>query len=55
MYTARSCPTAWVLTPFAHRTKGIIFTGGPNSVYVDGAPTIDPAIFDLGIPVLGLC
>lgn len=35
--------------------KGIIFTGGPNSVYVDGAPTIDPAIFDLGIPVLGLC
>lgn len=39
----------------AQTPKGIIFTGGPNSVYVDGAPTIDPAIFDLGIPVLGLC
>ena len=37
----------------AQNPKGIIFTGGPNSVYVDGAPTIDPAIFDLGIPVLG--
>ena len=39
----------------AQNPKGIIFTGGPNSVYVDVAPTIDPAIFDLGIPVLGLC
>ena len=39
----------------AQNPKGIIFTGGPNSVYVDGAPTIDPVIFDLGIPVLGLC
>ena len=39
----------------AQNPKGIIFTGGPNSVYVDGAPTIDPAIFDLGFLVLGLC
>lgn len=34
---------------------GIIFTGGPNSVYEENAPQVDPAVFDLGIPVLGLC
>ena len=35
--------------------KGIIFTGGPNSVYGEGAPQIEKRIFELGIPVLGLC
>ena len=35
--------------------KGIIFTGGPNSVYDEKAPHIDPAIFKLGIPILGIC
>ncbi len=35
--------------------KGIIFTGGPNSVYGDESPRCDKAIFDLGIPVLGIC
>lgn len=35
--------------------KGIIFTGGPNSVYEENSPQIDKAIFELGIPVLGLC
>ena len=34
---------------------GIIFTGGPNSVYEPGAPRVDPAVFGLGIPILGLC
>ncbi|AEG41558.1 glutamine-hydrolyzing GMP synthase [Lactobacillus kefiranofaciens] len=35
--------------------KGIIFSGGPNSVYDDGALKVDPAIFKLGIPILGIC
>lgn len=35
--------------------KGIIFTGGPNSAYEDGAPLCDKGIFDLGVPILGIC
>jgi len=35
--------------------KGIIFTGGPNSVYEEGAPKIDKKIFELKIPILGIC
>lgn len=34
---------------------GVIFTGGPNSVYEEKAPKIDMEVFELGIPVLGLC
>ncbi len=35
--------------------KGVIFTGGPNSVYDETSPHFDPAVLDLGIPVLGIC
>ncbi|RBW67305.1 glutamine-hydrolyzing GMP synthase [Bacillus taeanensis] len=39
----------------AMNPKGIIFSGGPNSVYGEGAPRCDEEIFELGIPVLGIC
>ena len=39
----------------AKNPKGIIFTGGPASVYEEGAPKCDKEIFNLGIPILGIC
>ncbi|GFP19065.1 GMP synthase (glutamine-hydrolysing), partial [Candidatus Hakubella thermalkaliphila] len=46
-------------TPLAEivklRPKGIILSGGPASVQVEGAPKCDPHLFGLGIPVLGIC
>ncbi len=43
--------------PFVQRSapKGIILSGGPSSVFDPGAPTADPRLLDLGIPVLGIC
>jgi GMP synthase (glutamine-hydrolysing) len=37
------------------RPKGLILSGGPASVYADGAPSLDPELLELGIPVLGIC
>jgi GMP synthase (glutamine-hydrolysing) len=39
----------------ARQPRGIIFSGGPKSVHVDGAPRIDPRVYELDVPVLGIC
>ena len=39
----------------AMRPRGVILSGGPASVYDAGAPTMDPKVFDLGVPTLGVC
>jgi GMP synthase (glutamine-hydrolysing) len=39
----------------ARRPSGVILSGGPKSVHVEGAPCLDPAIYDAGVPVLGIC
>ena len=53
------CEVKPYTTPLAELQKmepiGFIFTGGPNSVYLETSPQVDPAIFTLGVPVLGIC
>ena len=59
----RECKVYCELLPYdvpieqllAYKPKGIIFSGGPSSVYEAGAPDCDPRLFELGIPILGIC
>ncbi|GAQ46130.1 GMP synthase [Aspergillus piperis CBS 112811] len=48
-------PCTQKIADLPFKPKGIILSGGPYSVYEDGAPHADPAVFDLGVPILGIC
>jgi GMP synthase (glutamine-hydrolysing) len=59
----RECHVYSEIVPFdtsvteleGRRPAGLILSGGPASVYAPGAPSVDPALFELGIPALGIC
>ncbi|KAK3325818.1 GMP synthase [Apodospora peruviana] len=52
---AEMLPCTVKLADLPFKPKGIVLSGGPSSVYDQGAPHVDPAVFELGVPILGIC
>ncbi|KAJ9644596.1 GMP synthase (glutamine-hydrolyzing) [Coniosporium tulheliwenetii] len=48
-------PCTQKLSELSWKPRGVILSGGPYSVYEEGAPHVDPAVFDLNVPLLGIC
>ncbi|KAK8219272.1 GMP synthase (glutamine-hydrolyzing) [Zalaria obscura] len=48
-------PCTQKLADLEWKPKGVILSGGPYSVYEEGAPHVDPAVFELDVPILGIC
>ena len=55
MYIVRFILIGLILKDQSMNPKGIILTGGPNSCYEADSPTYQKELFELGVPVLGLC
>ncbi|KAG9259045.1 GMP synthase [Emericellopsis atlantica] len=52
---AELLPCTTKIAELTWKPKGIVFSGGPASVYDEGSPHVDPAVFDLNVPILGIC
>ncbi|KAK4203774.1 putative GMP synthase [Triangularia verruculosa] len=52
---AEMLPCTTKIADLKWKPKGVILSGGPASVYDEAAPHADPAVFDLGVPILGIC
>ncbi|CAG8022520.1 unnamed protein product [Penicillium salamii] len=52
---AELLPCTTKIADLTWKPKGIVFSGGPASVYDEASPHVDPAVFDLNVPILGIC
>lgn len=52
---AEMLPCTQKIAELPWKPKGVILSGGPYSVYAEGSPHVDHAVFDLGVPILGIC